>query len=73
MDERVEHYVHACKGSKERALLLALDAGFKFDDVVCALGAGGVAIAFQCILNGWIDQGQITDAGRNHLRAGAEA
>lgn len=68
-----EHYARACRGDKTRALLMALDAGFDFTRVVGAFGNEGVAISFQCLLNGWIDRGRITDAGRVKLQMGADA
>jgi hypothetical protein len=68
-----EHYARACRGDKTRALLMALDAGFDFTRVVRAFGDDGVAISFQCLLNGWIDRGRITDAGRGKLQSGADA
>jgi len=73
LDERIAHYVHASRGSKERALLLALNAGFDFKAVVLAMGDEGVRVSFQCILNGWVDRGAITEAGRAWLQQGAEA
>lgn len=71
--ELVDHYVHACKGSQERTLLMALDDGYEFTRVVNAMGDNGVKVAFQCILNGWIERGEITAEGRKHLSNGAEA
>jgi hypothetical protein len=68
-----EHYARACRGDKTRALLMALDAGLDFTRVVGAFGDDGVAISFQCLLNGWIDRGRITDAGRVKLQRGADA
>jgi hypothetical protein len=66
--ELVEHYTHACNGDKTRALLMALDAGFDFDRVVCAFeGNEGLRISFECILKGWVSEGQITAAGRAKL------
>jgi hypothetical protein len=67
------HYARACKGDKTRALLMALDAGYDFTRVVGAFGDEGVQLSFQCLLKGWIDQGQITDAGRAELQRGADA
>jgi len=71
--ELAEHYARACKGDKTRALLMALDAGFEFTRVVGAFGEEGVKIAFQCLLKGWINQGQITNEGRVQLQQGADA
>jgi hypothetical protein len=76
-DEKIKelaaHYAHACKGDLTRVLLMALDDGYEFTRVVGAMGDEGVRVSFQCLLRGWIDKGQITDAGRAHLRSGAEA
>lgn len=71
--ELAAHYALACKGSHERALLMALDAGYEFTRVVGAMGDEGARIAFQCILKGWIDRGQITSAGRAHLQQGSDS
>jgi len=71
--ELAAHYALACKGDKERVLLMALDAGFDFAVVVGAMGDEGVRVAMQCLLKGWVDQGQITSDGRAHLQSGAEA
>jgi hypothetical protein len=73
VDELADHYARACKGDKRRALLMALDAGFGFKEVVGAMGMDGVRLAFDCITRGWIDRGQITDAGRAELERGAES
>lgn len=73
IQELAAHYAHACKGDKERALLMALDAGYDFTRVVGAMGDEGVQISFRCILNGWIERGQITDAGRAHLQKGSDS
>ncbi len=67
------HYARACKGDLARALLMALDAGYEFTQVVSAMGDEGVRVSFQCLLKGWIDRGQITDEGRAHLHNGSEA
>lgn len=67
------HYALACKGNLERALLMALDAGFEFTRVVSAMGDDGVRVAFKCLFNGWIDRGQITQEGRTHLQKGSES
>ena len=56
--ELSEHYAAACKGVT-RALLMALD--------------DGVRVSFQAILNGYINQGCITEKGRAYLRSGADA
>lgn len=71
--ELATHYAHACKGDMARALLMALDDGYEFTRVVGVMGDEGVRVSFQCLLRGWIDRGQITDAGRAYLRSGAEA
>lgn len=71
--ELVEHYVHASKGDKTRAFLLALDAGFDFVRICGAFGDAGLKIAFQCLLKGWLDRGQITDAGRAYVQNGSDA
>lgn len=71
--ELAAHYAHACGGDRQRALLMALDAGYCFDRVVAVLGDDGLQVAFRCITSGWIDRGQITDAGRAHLAGGSEA
>lgn len=73
VSELAAHYAHACKGDMERAVLMALDAGYDFTRTVNAFGDDGVRASFQCILYGWIDQGRITEKGRAYLRAGAEA
>jgi hypothetical protein len=70
--ELAMHYALACKGSKERALLMALDAGHDFTRIVGAMGDEGVRIALQCVLSGWIDRGQITSEGRAHLQKGSD-
>ena len=72
-EEMAAHYARACKGDWTRALLMALDAGFEFQRVVGLMGDKGLRIAFQCTANGWIDRGQITDAGRAELRKGADS
>jgi hypothetical protein len=71
--ELTMHYAHACKGDKIRAFLMALAAGYDFARVVGAFGDEGVRIAFDCLLNGWIDRGQITGAGRAHVQNGSDA
>jgi hypothetical protein len=71
--ELVLHYTLASKGSMERAMLLALDAGYEFARVVGAMGDEGVRVAWRCLLNGWIDRGQITDEGRAHLQKGSDS
>jgi hypothetical protein len=73
IQELAAHYAAAARGDKHRALLLALDAGFEFNQVVTAMGDEGLRIAFSCIEKGWIDRGMITEAGRAHLAQGAEA
>jgi hypothetical protein len=72
-EELAAHYAAACGGDLERALLMALDSGFAFDRAVTAMGDRGVRTAFQCLLKGWIERGQITGAGRLHLQRGAGA
>lgn len=69
----VDSYVKAPKGDLRRALLLALDAGYDFERAVRAMGDVGVQASFACILEGWIDRGQMTEAGRAWLRQGAES
>lgn len=71
--ELAAHYAFACKGDKTRALLMALAAGYDFTHVVGAMGDEGVAVAFRCLLRGWISQGQVTDAGRAYVQAGSDA
>lgn len=73
LKELASHYALACKGSKERALLMALDAGYEFTKVVGAMGDDGARVAFQCLLQGWIDRGQITDEGRAYLQSGSDS
>jgi hypothetical protein len=73
IQELAAAYASACKGDLARALLMALEAGYDFERVVGAMGDRGVAISFQCIVNGWIDRGQVTDAGRAHLAKGSDA
>lgn len=71
--EVLDHYVHASKGDLARALLLALDAGFSFNVAVGAMGDQGIRAAFRCIVNGWIERGELTDQGRAQLAKGADA
>ena len=71
--ELAAHYAHASKGDKTRAFLMALAAGFDFRRVTLAFGDEGVRIAFDCLLKGWIDRGQITDAGRARVQNGSDA
>jgi hypothetical protein len=71
--ELAAHYAHACGGSQERALLMALDAGYDFTRVVSAMGDEGVRVAFACTCRGWISRGQITSEGQDHLRKGSES
>ena len=71
--ELATHYALACKGDKTRAFLMALDAGYDFTRVAGAFGDEGVRVAFDCLLKGWIDRGQITDAGRAYVQNGSEA
>jgi hypothetical protein len=71
--ELAAHYAHACRDDKTRAFLMALAAGYDFTRVVGAFGDEGVRIAFDCLLKGWTDRGQITDAGRAHVQNGSEA
>ncbi len=71
--ELAAHYAHACKGNLERALLMALDAGYDFTRVVSAMGDEGVRVAFACTCQGWISRGQITSEGQAHLRKGSES
>lgn len=71
--ERIAHYTAACKGNLTRALLMALNDGFDLGHVVNCLGRDGVKVTFRCIVNGYIDRGQITDAGRAYLEKGADA
>ena len=73
LQDRARHYALACKGDKHCALLMALDAGYDFKRVVTALGDDGPRVAFACILKGWIDRGEITAAGRTHLREGSDS
>ena len=72
-DELATHYALACKGDKTRALLMALAAGYDFTRVVGAFGDEGVKIAFDCLLKGWINHGQITSEGRVIVQNGADA
>lgn len=71
--ELAAHYATACKGSLERALLMALDAGHEFTRVVTAMGDEGIRVAFRCLLKGWIDRGQITASGRAELQKGSDS
>jgi hypothetical protein len=72
VDEKlVAAYVAASKGSKERAFLLALSAGFSFDRVVCAMN-GGLAVVYACILRGWVSRGELTDLGRAEIAEGTQ-
>lgn len=73
VDELSKHYALACKGNKERAFLMALNAGYDFERVVGAFGDDGVPVAWKCLLNGWIDRGKLTDAGRAQLQSGADS
>jgi len=73
LKELAEHYALACKGSLERALLMALNDGYDFTRVVAAMGDEGVRVAFQCLLKGLIERGQITDEGRVYLQKGSES
>lgn len=65
--ERIEAYVAASRGSKKRALLLALNDGFDFTLAVGAMGDDGVRLSFACLCEGLIDRGTITPAGRAWL------
>jgi hypothetical protein len=71
--ELATHYALACKSDKVRAFLMALDAGYDFARVAAAFGDEGVRIAFECLLRGWIDRGQITGEGRAHVQNRADA
>jgi hypothetical protein len=71
--ELAAHYARACRGDRVRAFLMALGAGYDFTRVAGAFGDDGVRIAFDCLLRGWIDRGQITEAGRAHLQNGSDA
>jgi len=73
VDELPRHYALACKGNKERAFLMALNDGYDFKRVVGAFGDEGMAVAWKCLISGWIDQGKITDAGRARLQSGADS
>lgn len=50
--------------SDELSLLALLYKGYEFVSACQSLGDAGAKAAFQCILNGWIDRGEITPAGR---------
>ncbi len=71
--ELVVHYALACKGSMERALLMALNDGYEFTRVVAAMGDEGVHVSWQCLLNGWISEGQLTREGCAQLQRGSDA
>lgn len=73
LSEMVEAYAKASKGRLDRALLLALDAGYEFKAVVGAMGDKGVRVAFACIAAGWVDRGCITESGKQRLQDGADA
>ena len=53
----------------EMELLVLLALGAPFEESVQATSEG-LGVAFQCILNGWIDCGELTDAGRSHVPKG---
>ena len=48
----------------ELSLLTLLYKGYEFTSACESLGDASVKTAFDCILAGWIDQGEITAAGR---------
>jgi hypothetical protein len=73
VQDLARHYAAACKGDKTRAILMALDAGFQFTQVVSAFGDDGVRIAFRAIASGLISHGAITEEGKRKLREGAES
>lgn len=71
--ELAAHYARASKGDKTHAFLMALAAWYDFTRVAGAFGDEGVRIAFDCLLKGWVDRGQITDAGLAHVQNGSDA
>jgi hypothetical protein len=52
---------------------MALNDGYDFKRVVLAMGDDGMRVAFQCLLAGYIDRGELTDKGRAKLAHGSEA
>lgn len=46
------------------SLLTLLAKGYEFDSAVTTLGDAGIKACWHCLLNGWIDSGSITVAGR---------
>lgn len=50
---------------KEHAFLCMLVAGEDFDQAATVMGGNdALRVPWQCLLNGWIDRGRITKAGR---------
>jgi hypothetical protein len=71
--ELISHYVSASKGDPIRSFLMALNAGYDFKRVVLAMGDNGVRISFNCILEGLVSEGRITEQGRKYLRTGSDS
>jgi hypothetical protein len=52
----------------EVAFLAMLSSGEDFTRAARSLGDLGVKVAFNCVLNGWVDRGLITEQGRAAVR-----